>query len=110
MSPEHMSLVGLSITLLGTLSVSTWRFSALASKLLAAVQKLEEKEREQDSRIKALDDIPAIRVELGHLTKNHSLIPRLESRISVLEASAQHSKEIRALQLRRSRPEFTPDE
>ncbi len=105
MTGEYISLVGLSVTLLGTLIVSTWRFSALASKLLAAVQKLEEKEREQDSRIKALDDIPAMRVELGHLTKNHSLIPQLVSRVSVLEAGAQHSKEMRAA-LRRSRPNF----
>lgn len=99
-----IALVTLSITLLGTLVVSTWRFSSLATKLLAAVQRLEDKEKEQDTKLSRLDDIPILRSELEHVKKNYSLIPRLEGDIRVLQEKAQFSKEMR--QSRGSRPDI----
>lgn len=109
MSGEHIALLTLAATLLGTLVVSTWRFSSLASKLLVAVEQLQRKDTELEGRLKALDEIPSMRVEIGHLVKNHSLIPALQSRVSVLETQAKHSKEWRR-EILRSRPDTDEDE
>lgn len=92
-----IALVTLSVTLLGTLIVSTWRFSSLATNLLAAVQRLEEKEKEQDSKLARLDSIPRLESEVEHVKKNYSLIPRLEGDIRVLQEKAQFSKEMRRM-------------
>jgi hypothetical protein len=99
-----MALVTLSVTLLGTLIVSTWRFSSLATKLLAAVQRLEEKEKEQDTKLSLLNDIPVMKSEMDHMMKNHSLIPHLMGEVRVLQEKAQFSKEMRHIRLG-SRPD-----
>jgi len=101
---EHHALISLAMTLLGALVVSTWRFSSLATKLLEAVRRLEDKERQQDERLKVLDAVPELVTRVGHLEKNHSLIPKLESRTAVLEARQQHSAEMRRVMMR-SRPD-----
>lgn len=102
MSSEHIALITLSGTLLATLVVQTWRFSALATRLLTAVQRLEDKEKEQDGRLRLLDEIPAIRSSVAHLERNHSLIPRLETRLGVLE---ERITSLQRNNWRRSRPE-----
>lgn len=110
MTGEHdIAVFTLAVTLLGTVVVSTWRFSSLASTLLAAVKRLETKETQQDERIKLLDEIPAMRNELAHVTKNHSLIPGLLADVKVLQAGAKHSGEMRQVLLRQSRPDKDED-
>lgn len=42
------TIIGLGITILGALVVTTWRFSAMVAKLQAVVRYLKRKEREQD--------------------------------------------------------------
>lgn len=91
-----IGLVTLSASLLGTLIVSTWKFSSLSTKLLTAVQRLEDKEKEQDSKLSRLDAIPLLQSEMEHVKKNYSLIPRLEGDVRVLQEKAQFSKEMRA--------------
>lgn len=103
------ALVGLALSLLGTLIVSTWRFASLATKLSATVQRLEDKEKEQDIRLRNLDLIPGFDIRIAHLEKHHSLIPKAMSRLEVLEAHAQHSKEMRQV-LRQSWPGPREDE
>lgn len=104
MNGEHIALLSLAGTLLTTLVVSTWRFSAIQTRMLEANRRLEEKEKQQDERLKLLDAIPEMRTAQAHLEKNHSLIPKLESRVAVLETKAEHSREMRA-QWRQSRPD-----
>jgi len=106
---HDLALVALSVSLLGTLIVSTWRFSSLSTRLLEAVKRLEDKEKEQDTKLSRLDDIPTMKTELEHVKKNHSLIPKLEGDIRVLQAQVQHSKEMRAIRPP-SRPSFDDDE
>lgn len=103
-----IALVSLSVTLLGTLIVSTWRFSGLATKLLAAVQRLEEKEKEQDTKLSLLNDIPVMKSEMEHLKKNHSMIPHIASEVRVLQEKAQFSKEMRQIRMG-SRPDDDND-
>ena len=104
MSSETIALLGLAGSLLAVTLASTWRFSGLAAKLLAAVQKLEEKEKEQDTRLARLDQIPVIVSELEHVKKNHSLVPKLMGEVEVLKTKVQHSAEMRRVQMR-SRPD-----
>lgn len=101
---EHHALISLAITLLGTLIVSTWRFSSLATKLLESGRRREEKEKQVDERLARLDLLPELVTRVGHLEKNHSLIPKLESRLSVVETRVQHSAEMRRAMFR-SRPD-----
>lgn len=105
MHNEYIALIGLAGSLLATLIVSTWKFSSLASKLLATVQQLERKDAELEARTKAIDTLPAMDVRLGHLEQNHSLIPALSSRVTTLEEQVKHSKEMRQVLLRQSRPD-----
>lgn len=109
MSHEVIGLLALAGTLLGTVIASTWRFSALASKLLTAVQNLEKKDGEFDARLKTLDTLPQLALEVEHLKRNHSLIPKLEGRVIVVEQAVQFSKELRA-EKRRSRPNLNGDD
>jgi hypothetical protein len=102
---QQQWLIALSISLLGTLVVSTWRFSSLATRLLSAVQRLEEKEKEQDTKLSRLDNIPVLITELEHVKKNYSIIPRLEGDIRVLKEQAKFSKEMRQVRLG-SRPDI----
>ncbi len=103
------ALVGILISLIGALVAVTWRSSALATRLLDTVKRLEDRDKEQDARLHILDDIPAMRVDIEHLKRNHSLIPKLAGEVEVLKAAAQFSKEMRGVMLKRiSRPD--PDE
>jgi hypothetical protein len=96
MSSESIALLSLAGLWLASLLVSTWRFSSLATKLLHAVQRLEDKEKEQDSRIRSLDAIPRIEQRLEFIEKHHSLIPRLDSRLAVVEARVNSIKAMRS--------------
>lgn len=102
MSSEHIALIGLAITLLGTVVAA----GITTGKLLSVVSSLQEKEKQQDERLKLLDLIPEIRSELSHVSKNHSLIPKLMGDIEVLKAQQQHSREMRGVLLRQSRPDI----
>lgn len=97
MSHELVGLLGLAGALLATVLASTWRFSSLASKLLAAVQQLERKDVELEARLKALDAVPQISLRVDLIEKNTYLIPDLSQRVKVLETKAEFSKEMRAL-------------
>lgn len=112
MSHELIGLLALAGTLLGTVIASTWRFSALASKLLTAVQNLERKDGEMEARLKALDALPSMVLRVEYLEKNHSMIPKLESRMVAMEQAAKFSKEWRRLNAngRGSRPDTGEDD
>ncbi len=110
MSHEMVGLLGLAVTLLGIVVASTWRFSALASSLTEAVRRLDEKEKAQDERLKLLDGIPAMQLEVEHIKRNHSLIPKHESRLVALEQAAKFSKEWRRLSGRGSRPDVEDED
>lgn len=97
MSHETVGLLALAVTLLGTVLASTWRFSSLASKLLASVEHQEARDTETKQELKVLRDIPAMRQDIEYLKKNHSMIPRLESRLVAVEQAAKFSKELRAM-------------
>lgn len=101
---ESLGLVTLAVSLLGTLIVSTWRFSSLAATLLESIRQLQRKDEELDARLKALDSIPQLETRVGYLEKNHSIIPRIAGDVEVLKTQAQHSKEMRRVFLR-SRPD-----
>jgi hypothetical protein len=109
MSHEVIGLLALAGTLLGTVVASTWRFSALAAKLLSAVQNLERKDGEMEARLKNLDMLPQLVLRVEHLERNHSLIPKIESRVIVVEQAVKFSKELRALRPG-SRPDFDGEE
>lgn len=105
---ENTALISLSLTLLGTLLVSTWRFASLASTLTVTVTKLEKKSD-------ALDAIPIMvrRLEQVEMlvAKHNSMIPRmttdmkvLEGDLKVVQSKVVSLREMRAVQ--RSRPEF----
>lgn len=98
------ALLGLGISLLGTLVVSTWRLASLASRLLAATERNDASARELKERTAKLDSLPVIEQRLSHLEKNHSLIPKAMARLDVIEAKLEHSKEMRRA-MYRSRPE-----
>lgn len=108
MTSEHIALISLAGTLLATLVVTTWRSSSLAAKLLAAVTALEKKDAEFEARIKALDAIPRMEQRLEFIEKHHSLIPKIDSRLAVVEARVQSLKEMRS-PWRQSRPDSEDD-
>jgi hypothetical protein len=104
MNHEIIALLALAATLLGTVVASTWRFSALASKLLVAYEQQREKNQAVDERLKTLE------TRIGQLERNHSLIPRLENRVVAVEQAAKFSKEWRSSVLTRgSRPDSEDD-
>lgn len=109
MSNEVLGLIGLAITLLGVVVTSTWRFSSLASKLLAAVDQQRADAAEVKAQIKALEKIPQHDLRINQLEALMSNVPKHESRIVALEQAAKFSKEWRRLG-RGSRPDNDTDE
>lgn len=103
-----LGLMGLAGTLLGVIIASTWRFSALASKLLSAYEHQNEKTEAVEKRLGALEAIPGHEIRIGQLEKNHSLIPKLENRVVAVEQAVNFSKEWRRLN-RGSRPDTEDD-
>lgn len=99
------ALVGILITLLGALIALTWRSATLATRLLEAVKRGEERDDKIEARLQRLDAIPQLAADVEYMKKNHSLIPELVSRVRVLETRAEFSKEMRAATIRRSRPD-----
>jgi hypothetical protein len=89
MKPD-LTLITLAFSLLGTLVVAVWRFSTLAATLLGAIAELKERSSAQDARLKMIDDMAQaqmkIATEIEFLKKNHSVFPKLMSRIDVLES------------------------
>ncbi len=112
MSHELIGLLGLSATLLGVLVTSTWRLSALSSKLLAAVEAQKADSAEVKRELQALKTIPQLEIRIGHLEANHSLIPKIESRVVAVEAAQKFSKEWRRFNNhgRGSRPDTDGDD
>jgi hypothetical protein len=109
MSNEMMGLLGLAVTLLGVVVTSTWKFSALASKLLTAVNHQREDAAEMKARLKALELIPQLELRMGQLERNHSLIPKIDARLVAVEQAVKFSKELRTMR-RGSRPDVGEDE
>jgi len=89
MNHPDLTLITLAFSLLGTLVVAVWRFSGLASKLLSAIAELKEKDSALETRLKVLDEMAQSQMktatELEFLKKNHSLFPKILSRLEVLE-------------------------
>lgn len=106
MTSETLTMLGLGGSLLATAIASAWRMSALVAQQRELTTYLREERDKLDVRLRALDDIPELRATCEYMRKNHSMIPRLESRIAVLEAQAQHSKEWRRI----SRPDLGREE
>jgi len=102
---EVVAILGLGGSLLATVIVSAWRMSALVAQQRELNGYLREEREKLDVRLRALDDIPEMKAQLEYVRKNHSLIPRLESRISVLEAQRKLSSEYR-----RSSPDLRREE
>ncbi len=79
---ENTTMVSLSVTLLGALLVSTWRFASLASTLTATVSKLEKK-------AESLDMIPLLMRRLEQVeilqAKHNSVFPKFTTDLRVLE-------------------------
>lgn len=104
------ALASLVVLLLGTLIALTWRSATLATKLLLAVSSLEKKDDELTAKLVALDKIPGIEQRLTFAERHNSEMPKLVSRVLVLEQAAKFSKEMRGVLLRRSRPDTEPDD
>lgn len=110
MSHDTYYLLGIAITLLGVVITSTWKLASLATSLTKMLETVEKKESELEVRIKQLDDVPKLTMRIDHVEKNHSLIPKAFERITVLEEKAKHSKEMRRVLLRQSRPDKEDDD
>ena len=102
------ALVGILITLVGALIALTWRSASLATSLLEAVKQLRTETEELKSRTKALDTLPQLHQQVAFIERHHSEIPKMLSRITVLEEAAKFSKEMRRVMFR-SRPDTEDD-
>lgn len=102
------ALVGVLITLIAALIALTWRSATLASKLLTAIQQLEKKDTELEVRLGRLDALPQIEQRLVFVERHVSEIPKVLSRVTVLEEAAKFSKEMRRVMFR-SRPDTEDD-
>ncbi len=105
MANEIVALIGLSITLLVTIITSVWKLSSLSTKLTDAVENLQDKDDELRMQVAAVKEIPTAILRLDFLERNYSQLPELISRIRTVELQIQHSKEMRKLILRQSRPD-----
>jgi hypothetical protein len=88
MKPD-LTLITLAFSLLGTLIVAVWRFASLAATLLSTIAELKVQNAAQDARMKLFDDLAQehmkMSTELEYLKKNHSLLPKIMSRLEVIE-------------------------
>lgn len=91
-----VSLAGLVFTLLTALVVSTWRFSALTTRLLSRIESAKEKEDDLDEKLKILEQIPVMRRDLdvtqaavkdatGAISKLQTRASRVDERTKTLE-------------------------
>lgn len=97
-----VGVLTLAGTLLGVVVTSTWRFSSLATKLTETIShlqvkatELEKKDEELKQKYQLIDKIPNIEFRLDTQEKLLSNIPNVISRVTVLEARAEFSKELR---------------
>lgn len=113
---DSITIIGLAASLLGTLIVSTWRFSALATKLTSTIEKLEEKVARVERGLDSLEHLPELRIKVsqveGIVQKLSSEWPKLAARCDVMEHAIKHSREMRAvlMQGRGSRPDIDEEE
>lgn len=108
---EHITLVGLAVSLLGTLIVSTWRFASLATKLTSTIEMLEAKVSRVEAGLVLLDLLPELRLRVEQnanvISRFSSEWPRISSRLDVIEHAIKHSREMRAVLMGRgSRPDM----
>lgn len=113
---DSITIIGLAASLLGTLIVSTWRFSALATKLTSTIEKLEEKVARVERGLDSLEHLPELRIKVsqveGIVQKLASEWPKLAARCDVMEHAIKHSREMRAVLMnaRGSRPDIDEEE
>ncbi len=93
MSHEMLGLLGLAVTLLGVVITSTWRFSGLASKLLAAIEQQRADAAEVKTQLKALEKIPQHEMRIGQVELITANVPKLTERVLILEQARKFSKE-----------------
>lgn len=86
MKESDIGLIALSVSLLGTLIVSTWRVSSMAAVLIESVKQLQKNDDEIKLKLKPLDSIPQIETRLAALESIHATVPRLVSAVAVLQA------------------------
>jgi len=79
-----IGLITLAIALLGTLIVSVWRFSALATTLSLAVSNLKEDIREIRTSVESIKSIPVLEQRMTQIEKV------VEALASVRPKSASH--------------------
>lgn len=108
---EYITMGTVAFGLITNAIVYGWKGGSGHTTIKAAIDSLTKAQEKLDSKTAALERIPVLENRLGYVEKNHSLIPRLEGDIKVLQAQAGHSKEMRAVMQRpQSRPEWNPDE
>ena len=109
MISESVAIIGLAVSLIGTLLVSTWRLSALATQMKAENERLASRVAQYEAKSAALDKVAMLEMQIAQqssvIGRMSSEWPRALGRISVLEEKAQHSKEMRAM-ARASRPDL----
>lgn len=111
MSHEMLGLLGLAVTLLGVVVTSTWRFSALASKLLAAIDQQRADAAEVKAQLKAIEKIPQHEMRIGQLETITGTFSKVADRVLILEQARKFSKEHKLrIPGRGSRPDNDDDE
>jgi len=90
-----IGVLTLSGTLLAALVTTTWRFSSLATKLTDTVKQLQQKDDELKNKFEIIEKVPGVEFRVEQLEELYSHIPNLLSRVAVLEAKAEFSKEMR---------------
>lgn len=106
MTSESLTLLGMAGSLLAVAITSAWKMSALVAQQQTMNRFLSEEREKLDARLRTLDAVPEMKVQIGQLQELHrrmnSTFPAMLSRLSTLEAQAQHSKEWRRI----SRPDL----
>jgi bacterioferritin (cytochrome b1) len=109
-----VALVGLLVTLLGTLIVTTWRLAVLTTQLTRDVQHAAEHSAKLDERIKSIDGLPELRRlvdQIGESTRENSralasmrpVLAKLETQVAHLDQRINSVKGMRSPW--RSRPD-----
>lgn len=105
-------LLGLAVTLLGSLVLMVWRFAALATTLSVTIAELKKELGELKRGLEAIGELPVLKRQVTQLEemvkKLASIFPKYDSRIAVLETKALSTADkFRAISKSRPDPEET---
>lgn len=100
--PMVFAGIGVSLSLLGSLATMlamVWKTSGLVTSLKQSLEANRESTAKLESRLEVLDTIPLLEMNITALkdtvSKTTSLIPKLDSRIAVIESRVNSIKEWR---------------